>query len=98
MIETLKLSNRLFQCRLDCYTDGIQLSNQVAEIIAKHKERRPFHLNVIEAACHGLFKETVHSLILANMLKQSHISFNFIDSFYIRSKEAAFSVKYCNNL
>ena len=56
MIETLKLSNRLFQCRLDCYTDGIQLSNQVAEIIAKYKERRPFHLNVIEAACHGLFQ------------------------------------------
>jgi len=81
MIETLKLSNRLFQCRLDCYTDGIQLSNQIAEIIAKHKERRPFHLNVIEAACHGSFKETGHSLILANMLKHSHIQMSFLEEF-----------------
>ncbi|MCL3854237.1 MULTISPECIES: PD-(D/E)XK nuclease family protein [Bacteroidales] len=81
MIETLRLANRLFQCKLDSYMDGIYLSNQVAGIIAKHKETRPFQLNVIEAACHGSFKETGHSLVLANMLKHPYIQMSFLETF-----------------
>lgn len=81
MIETLRLANTLFQRKLDNYKDGIRLSNQVAGIIMKHQDNKPFHLNVIEAACHGSFKETGHSLILANMLKHQYIQKSFLETF-----------------
>ena len=63
----LLLSNNLFQYKLDGFKLGLSFSDQVNGIIKKHEARRPFHLNVIEAVCHGNFRETGHSLVLANI-------------------------------
>lgn len=81
MIDTLRLSNQLFQYKLDGLRDNIILSNQVSDVIQKHLAIRPFHLNVIEAACHGRFKETGHSLVLADMLKHPKIQASFLERF-----------------
>lgn len=43
--------------------------------------KRPFHLNVITAACHGRFKETGHSLVLADMLRHPTIQSSFLETF-----------------
>ena len=81
MEEALRLSNRLFQCRLKYYKEGILLSKHVDEITSRQLSMRPFHLNVIEAACRGRFKETGHSLVLANLLKHPIIKYSFIEIF-----------------
>ena len=81
MKETLRISNLLFQYRLNYYKNGIRLSDRVHQIIKTHLDKIPFHLNVIEAACRGRFKETGHSLILANLLKHPVIQFSFIKNF-----------------
>lgn len=80
MEETLILANRLFQCKLNCFRDGIILSQQIDEIISRHSSR-PFHVNVIEAACRGRFKETGHSLVLAALLEHHIIQSSFIEKF-----------------
>lgn len=81
MKETLRISNLLFQYRLNYYKNGIRLSERVHQIIKPHLDKIPFHLNVIEAACRGRFKETGHSLILANLLKHPVIQSSFIKNF-----------------
>lgn len=81
MKETLRISNLLFQYRLNYYKNGIRLSERVHQIIKTHLDKIPFHLNVIEAACRGRFKETGHSLILANLLKHHVIQSSFIKNF-----------------
>ena len=81
MVEVIRLSNRLFQCKLDGLHECIMFSNQVSDIMVRHFAQRPFHLNVIEAACRGRFKETGHSLVLADMLKHPYIQFSFLDTF-----------------
>ncbi len=81
MEEILRLTNRLFQCKIDYFKVGIKLSNHVSEIILKHLSLRPFHLNVIEAACRGRFKETGHSLVLADLLKHPIIQSAFLEKF-----------------
>ena len=81
MKETLRISNLLFQYRLNYYKNGIRLSERVHQIIKTHLDKLPFHLNVIEAACRGRFKETGHSLILANLLKHPVIQSSFIKNF-----------------
>lgn len=78
MKETLRISNLLFQHRLNYYKDGISLSEHVHQITKTHLDKMPFHLNVIEAACRGRFKETGHSLVLANLLKHPVIQSSFI--------------------
>ena len=60
---------------------GIKCGRRVSEIIATHLSNRPFHLNVIEAACHGRFKETGHSLVLADMLRHPAIQNSFMEKF-----------------
>lgn len=77
----LLLSNNLFQYKLDGFKVGLSFSDQVHDIIKKHEERRPFHLNVIEAICHGTFRETGHSLVLADMLKHPDIRSSFLERF-----------------
>ena len=79
--EILLLSNSLFQYKLDGFKLGLSFSDQVHDIIKKHEERRPFHLNVIEAVCHGNFRETGHSLVLADMLKHPDIRSSFLERF-----------------
>lgn len=81
MKETLRISNLLFQYRLNYNKNGIRLSDRVHQIIKTHLDKIPFHLNVIEAACRGRFKETGHSLILANLLKHPIIQSSFIKTF-----------------
>lgn len=81
MKGTIILSNSLFQHKLDCLKQGIKYGRQVSEIIARHLSLRPFHLNVIEAACHGRFKETGHSLVLADILRHPVIQSSFIEAF-----------------
>lgn len=81
MEEALRLSNRLFLYRLNYFKEGMLLSKHVDEIISRHLSIRPFHLNVIEAACRGSFKETGHSLVLANLLKHPIIQYSFIERF-----------------
>ena len=81
MIKTLSLSNQLFQQKLDGLRNGIRYGWQISEIIARHMSLRPFHLNVIEAACRGSFKETGHSLVLADMLRHPTIQSSFLDTF-----------------
>lgn len=81
MIKTLQLSNNIFQYKLDGMKMGIKCGCQVSDIIARHLSRRPFHLNVIEAACHGRFKETGHSLVLADMLRHPAIQSSFMEQF-----------------
>ena len=81
MKEALRISNLLFQYRLNYYKNGIRLSERVHQIIKTHLDKIPFHLNVIEAACRGRFKETGHSLILANLLKHHVIQSSFIKNF-----------------
>ena len=60
---------------------GIKCGCQVSDIVARHLSRRPFHLNVIEAACQGRFKETGHSLVLADMLRHPAIQSSFMEQF-----------------
>ena len=79
--KTLLLSNSLFQYKLDGFKLGLSFSDQVYDIIKKHEECRPFHLNVIEAVCHGNFRETGHSLVLADMLKHPDIRSSFLERF-----------------
>ena len=81
MKEALRISNLLFQYRLNYYKNGIRLSERVHQIIKTHLDKLPFHLNVIEAACRGRFKETGHSLVLANLLKHPVIQSSFIKNF-----------------
>ncbi len=81
MIKTLFLSNSLFQYKLNSLKAGIKYSCQVSHIVARHMSIRPFHLNVIEAACHGRFKETGHSLVLADMLRHPAIQQSFLKQF-----------------
>lgn len=81
MKETLRISNLLFQYRLNYYKNGIRLSDRVHQIIKTHLDKIPFHLNVIETACRGRFKETGHSLVLANLLKHPVIQSSFIKNF-----------------
>lgn len=81
MKETLRISNLLFQHRLNYYKDGISLSEQVHQIIKTHLDKMPFHLNVIEAACRGRLKETGHSRVLANLLQHPVIQSSFIKNF-----------------
>ena len=78
MKEALRISNLLFQYRLNYYKNGIRLSERVRQIIKTHLDKMPFRLNVIEAACRGRFKETGHSLVLANLLKHPVIQSSFI--------------------
>ncbi|WP_314942797.1 PD-(D/E)XK nuclease family protein [Porphyromonas endodontalis] len=79
--KTLLLSNSLFQYKLDGFKLGLSFSDQVNGIIKNHEARRPFHLNVIEAVCHGNFRETGHSLVLADMLKHHAIQSSFLERF-----------------
>lgn len=81
MEETLKLSNSLFQHKINYYKAAIILTRQVFDIVSKHMSSRPFHLNVIEAACKGHFKETGHSLVLADLLRHPLIQSSFIMKF-----------------
>ena len=81
MKGTIILSNRLFQYKVDGLKNGISLSRLVSDVVARHLSNRPFHLNVIEAACHGRFKETGHSLVLADMLRHPLIQTSFLDTF-----------------
>ena len=81
MVEFIRLSNKLFQCKLDGFHECIMFSNQISDIMVKHFAQRPFHLNVIEAACRGRFKETGHSLVLADMLKHPYIQSSFLSTF-----------------
>ena len=81
MVEVIRLSNRLFQCKLDGLHECIMFSNQVSDIMVRYFAQRPFHLNVIEAACRGRFKETGHSLVLADMLKHPCIQSSFLNNF-----------------
>ena len=81
MIETFNLSNGLFIRKLDGYHNLFKMSAIIADIIRQHISQQPFHLNVIEAACHGTFKETGHSLILAEMLKHPKIQASFLEKF-----------------
>ena len=55
MVEVIRLSNRLFQCKLDGLHECIMFSNQVSDIMVRHFAQRPFHLNVIEAAIYSVF-------------------------------------------
>ena len=81
MVEFIRLSNKLFQCKLDGFHECIMFSNQISDIMVRHFAQRPFHLNVIEAACRGRFKETGHSLVLADMLKHPYIQSSFLSTF-----------------
>lgn len=77
----ISFSDSLFRYKLDGFKLGLSFSDQVHDIIKKHEERRPFHLNVIEAVCHGNFRETGHSLVLADMLKHPDIRSSFLERF-----------------
>lgn len=81
MKGAILLSNYLFQHKLDGFKNSIKYGCLVSEIIERHLSLRPFHLNVIEAACHGRFKETGHSLVLADMLRHSAIQSSFLNCF-----------------
>lgn len=81
MIESIKLSNLLFQQKVGAMCENIMLSNHVAKIMEMHLSQQPFHLNVIEAACRGRFKETGHSLVLADMLRHRYIQASFLEFF-----------------
>lgn len=81
MVEFIRLSNKLFQCKLNGLYECIMFSNQVSDIMVRYFAQRPFHLNVIEAACRGRFKETGHSLVLADMLKHPYIQSSFLSTF-----------------
>lgn len=81
MKETIALANHLFSLKLNGFRSCIRQSNLVKEITNRHKLNRPFHLNVIEAACCGSFKETGHSRVLADMLKFPAIQSSFLKTF-----------------
>lgn len=81
MIDVLILSNRIFNLKLNGLQESIRQSNQVADIIERNLSKRPFHLNVIQAACRGKFKETGHSLVLADMLRHPQIQSSFMKTF-----------------
>ncbi|MBP5365398.1 MAG: PD-(D/E)XK nuclease family protein [Bacteroidales bacterium] len=59
----------------------IKYGQEVSEIIKSDHSHRPFRLNVIDAACRGRFKETGHSLVLADMLRYPSIQSSFLETF-----------------
>jgi hypothetical protein len=63
------------------YIEVIDMSDKVSDIIKRCSKDKPFHLNVIEAACRGFLKETGHSLILADMLRHPAIQKSFLERF-----------------
>ncbi len=81
MIKTIELSQYLFQYKTNGMKVTINLSKQVTEVIARYLSARPFHLNVIEAACRGKLKEPGHSLVLADMLRHPAIQLSFLKNF-----------------
>jgi len=81
MKDILTPSDKLFHNRLDNLNGILRLSTKSGEIVSGYLSKRPFHLNVIESACRGRFKETGHSLVLADMLKHEIIQKSFIASF-----------------
>lgn len=81
MIETFKFSNGFFKRKLDGYYNLFRMSTVVSDIIKHYISQQPYHINVIEAACRGAFKETGHSLILADMLKHPTIQASFLERF-----------------
>lgn len=92
MKETIALANHLFSLKLNGFRSCIRQSNLVKEIMNRHKSNRPFHLNVIEAACCGSFKETGHSRVLADMLRFPAIQSSFLKTFLGLSTDEVLSV------
>ena len=60
---------------------AITLSDRVWKIRQDFISELPFHINVIEAACHGKFKETGHSRVLADLLRHPNIQHSFLSTF-----------------
>lgn len=81
MLEAINLSKSLFHQKLYGLKDSLWYGQQVNKIVEHYISSRPFHLNVIEAACHGRFKETGHSMVLAEMLRHPIIQASFLETF-----------------
>lgn len=82
MLETINLSKSLFHQKLYGLKDSLWYGQQVNKIVEHYISSRPFRLNVIEAACHGRFKETGHSMVLAEMLRHPIIQASFLETFF----------------
>ena len=81
MLEAINLSKSLFHQKLYGLKDSLWYGQQVNKIVEHYISSRPFRLNVIEAACHGRFKETGHSMVLAEMLRHPIIQASFLETF-----------------
>lgn len=81
MLEAINLSKSLFHQKINGLKDSLRYGQQVNKIVEHYISPRPFRLNVIEAACHGRFKETGHSMVLAEMLRHPIIQASFLGTF-----------------
>ena len=79
--KTIRIRNMTEINNINDCIEIIDMSDKVSDIIKRCSKDKPFHLNVIEAACRGFLKETGHSLILADMLRHPAIQKSFLERF-----------------
>lgn len=79
--KTIRIRTMTEINNINDYIEIIDMSDKVSDIIKRCSKDKPFHLNVIEAACRGFLKETGHSLILADMLRHPAIQKSFLERF-----------------
>lgn len=80
LLTALKLSEELVNIECSVLTDTIAFAKDVTDIVARERQKiTATNINVIDAAARGNLKETGHSRVLYNLLKNKNICTHFIE-------------------
>lgn len=80
LLTALKLSEELVNIECSVLTDTIAYAKDVTDIVARERQKiTATNINVIDAAVRGKLKETGHSRVLYNLLKNKNICTHFIE-------------------
>ena len=80
LLTALKLSEELVNIECSVLTDTITYAKDVTDIVARERQKiTATNINVIDAAVRGKLKETGHSRVLYNLLKNKNICTHFIE-------------------
>lgn len=80
LLTALKLSEELVNIECSVLTDTIAFAKDVTDIVARERQKiTATNMNVIDAAARGNLKETGHSRVLYNLLKNKNICTHFIE-------------------
>lgn len=80
LLTALKLSEELVNIECSVLTDTIAYAKDVTDIVARERQKiTATNINVIDAAARGNLKETGHSRVLYNLLKNKNICTHFIE-------------------